>query len=139
MNIIMIAFLVAILVFGVVILVIVLARGKTTSVLDMQKFRTSWMTIEQQLQKGNEASYQLCILNADKLLDSALRQRGFKGETMGERMKAAQNSWQNANIVWASHKLRNQIAHETQISLDYDQARRALAGFKQGLKDLGAI
>ncbi len=135
----MLAFLVAILLFGVVIMVCVLARGKTTSVLDVQKFRTNWMTIEQQLQKGNEASYQLCVLNADKLLDSALRKRGFKGETMGERMKSASKSWQDANVVWASHKLRNQIAHEAQITITYDQSRRALAGFKQGLKDLGAI
>ena len=139
MDIIVIAFLVAILVFGVIIFVVVVGRGKMSSVLDVQKFRTSWMSIEQQLEKGNEASYQLCILNADKLLDSALRQRGFKGDTMGERMKAANNNWQNANVVWTSHKLRNQVAHETHVSIEYDQVRRALAGFKQGLKDLGAI
>lgn len=139
MNITVIAFLVAILVFGLIVFLFVFARGKTRSVLNVEKFRTAWMTIEQQLQKGNESSYQLCILNADKLLDSALKQRGFNGETMGERMKTAQSSWHNANSVWTSHKLRNQIAHEEQVSISYDQARRALAGFKQALKDLGAI
>jgi hypothetical protein len=79
------------------------------------------------------------VLNADKLLDQALRERGVKGETMGERMKTARESWSNANGVWTAHKLRNQIAHESEVQVSYDDARRALANFKQALKDIGAI
>ena len=81
----------------------------------------------------------MAILNADKLLDQALRQRGFKGETMGERMKSAQNVWSNANHVWTAHKVRNRIAHESGVKVDYDITRRALVAFKQALKDVGAI
>jgi transposase len=58
---------------------------------------------------------------------------------MGERMKTIKDTWSNANNVWTAHKLRNQIAHETDVSVGYDDARRALSGFKQALKDLGAI
>jgi hypothetical protein len=81
----------------------------------------------------------MTILNADKLLDLALKERGIKGETMGERMKNAKDTWKNANAVWGAHKLRNQIAHEADIRVGYDDTRRALAGFKQALKDVGAI
>ena len=76
---------------------------------------------------------------ADKLLDHALKERGAKGETMGERMKTLQTTWSNANAVWGAHKLRNQVAHEPDVQLSYDLARRALASFKQALKDVGAI
>ena len=89
--------------------------------------------------KGEESSYHLAILNADKLLDQALRQRGFKGETMGERMRSARQIWSNATAVWTAHKLRNQIAHEPEVKISYDQARRSLSAFKQSLKDVGAI
>lgn len=107
--------------------------------LDVEKYRSRWMTIEQQLKRDEVGSYQLCILNADKLLDQALQERGLPGSTMGERMKNMQAKWSNANNVWSAHKVRNQIAHEPDVKLDYNSARRHLGAFKQALKDVGAI
>ena len=98
-----------------------------------------WLSIEQQLKQNESSSFSLCVLNADKLLDQAMRERGVKGETMGERMKASKDIWSNANAVWGAHKLRNQIAHDTDVRVSYDDARKALAGFKQALRDMGAI
>lgn len=135
----MLLFLVVIVVVGAGILFIIThARGKDRQ-LDVDRYRTSWLTIEQQLVKGEEATCHLVVLNADKLLDQALKQRGFKGDTMGQRMVSARDKWSNANNVWNAHKLRNRIAHESDVTVGYDSARRALSAFKQGLKDLGAI
>lgn len=132
-------FLVGILVVAVLLVVVILFTKKGGVQLDVDKYRSKWLAIERQLQKDNTASYQLSILNADKLLDHALKERGAKGETMGERMKTLQTTWSNANAVWGAHKLRNQVAHEPDVQLSYDLARRALASFKQALKDVGAI
>jgi hypothetical protein len=135
----MIIFLVVIVLVGAGIL-FVIAHGRSGGrTLDMERFRTSWLQIEQQLVRGEESSYHLAILNADKLLDQALRQRGMKGATMGERMKFARDAWSNANAVWTAHKVRNRIAHEPNVRVNYDDARRALAAYKQALKDVGAI
>lgn len=135
----MVIFLLVIVVVGAGVLFLV-THGRTRGkVLDVEKYRRNWLQIESQLIKDQESSYHLVILNADKLLDQALKQRGLHGETMGARMKSAQNTWSNANAVWSAHKLRNQIAHETEVRVQYNDARRALAAFKQGLKDLGAI
>ena len=79
------------------------------------------------------------LFRSDKLLDQALRERGLAGKTMGERMKQCQGKWSNGNGVWAAHKLRNRIAHETDVRIDYTRTKQALAAYKQGLKDLGAI
>lgn len=136
---IMIVFLTAILIVGVIVFLVVISRGKTTSVLNVEKYRSSWLSIEQSLVKGTESSYHMVILKADSLLDQALKQRGFKGATMGERMKSAKDVWKDPNIVWSAHKLRNRIAHEENVSVTYEQTRRALACFKQALKDVGAI
>lgn len=132
-------FFVVILLIGAVVLFFIAARGRGSSSLNVDKYRSDWLRIDQSVAKESESSCHLAILNADKLLDSALRQRGFKGETMGERMKSAQNVWSNANHVWTAHKLRNQIAHEPNVNVSYDTTRRALAAFKQALKDVGAI
>jgi len=138
MTLLLVAFLIAILLVGGLILFLV-TRGSGSTELNVEKYRTEWLSIERQLIKDQEASYQMVILNADKLLDKALKQRGFKGETMGERMKSAKDTWSNANNIWTVHKLRNQIAHEHDVKVGYDMARRTLVVYKQALKDVGAI
>jgi len=128
-----------VLIIGALLIAAISLSKKGAVQLDVDKYRSKWLGIENQFKRDEESSYHLCVLNADKLLDQALRERGIKGETMGERMKAAQTTWSNANAVWVAHKLRNQIAHESDVHVSYDDARRALAGFKQALKDVGAI
>ena len=58
---------------------------------------------------------------------------------MGERLKRVDGRLSDINKVWYAHKIRNQIAHEPDFLLEYTTANRALASFKQALKDLGAI
>jgi hypothetical protein len=135
----LLAFMIGILVIGILLIVVITLTKKSPGRLDVDKYRMRWLVIEKQLKREEQSSYHLTVLNADKLLDQALRERGVKGETMGERMKTAKETWSNANNIWSAHKLRNQIAHEADVQVSYDDARRALAGFKQALKDLGAI
>jgi len=132
-------FFILILLFAGVILVFIVGKGRSADGINKEKYHVAWLGIEQQLKRNDDNSFYLTILNADKLLDQALRERGFKGETMGERMKSAKGLWTNANQVWSAHKLRNKIAHETNVRVSFDDTRRALIAFKQGLKDMGAI
>ncbi len=135
----LLAFMVGILIVGVLLIVVITLTKRGPVGLDVEKYRSRWLQTEASLKRDEVSSYHLAVLNADKLLDQALRERGIKGETMGERMKTVRDTWSNANNVWSAHKLRNQIAHESDVSVSYDDARRALAGFKQALKDVGAI
>jgi hypothetical protein len=135
----MIVFFVVIILVGAGILFLIANSRGGGKQLDVDRFRTSWMTIEQQLVKGQSASFHLVILNADKLLDQAMKQRGFKGDTMGARMKSAKNTWTNANEIWNAHKLRNRIAHEPDVAVSYELSKRALSAYKRALKDVGAI
>jgi len=135
----LILFLAAVLIFGGILFAIIAIARRGPRHLDVEKYRTRWLTIEQELKRDEAHSYSMSVLNADKLLDQALREKGISGQTMGDRMKQLQTKWSNANNVWSAHKLRNQIAHEPNVRLDYDGARRALAAFKQALKDVGAI
>jgi len=129
----------SVLIIGGLLFAVITFSKKGSSSLDVERYRVKWLSIEHQLKQDEVSSYHLSVLNADKLLDQALKDRGVKGNTMGERMKTVQQSWSNANAVWGAHKLRNQIAHESDVTVTYDGARRALAGFKQALKDVGAI
>jgi hypothetical protein len=133
-----------ILLFAIVIVVgailfAVITFGKRASTLDVDKYRVKWLAIEQSLVRDNAASYHLAILNADKLVDQAMRERGFRGDTMGERLKATRGHLTNRDSIWFAHKLRNRIAHEPDVHISLGQTTKALSGFKRALKDLGAI
>lgn len=105
--------------------------------LKTQYFNDKW----QELQKlcSDKATWSLALINADKLLDEALKRRHFKGKTMGERLVAAQRELTNNDGVWFGHKLRNRLVHETNVKLRKRDVQDALVGFRQALKDLEAL
>lgn len=129
----------AILIFGGLLFVIISMTKNSPRALDQDKYRSRWLSIETRLKQDDDNTFTVCIIEADKLLDQALRDRGLAGKTMGDRMKQCQGKWSNGNGVWAAHKLRNRIAHETDVKVDYTRTKQALVAYKQGLKDLGAI
>ena len=131
--------LVSVLIAAVIGVIYLLFSSKATPTLNKHKYQAKWLSIEHSIKRDHPSSYPMAVLNADKLVDQALRERRIKGETMGERMKSAGNIWKNPNHVWGAHKVRNQLAHEANFQISYETAIRALSAFKQALKDLGAI
>lgn len=129
----------AIFIFGGLLFAVISLTKNSPRTLDLDKYRSKWLTIETSLKRDDANTHTLCVLNADKLLDQALREKGLSGKTMAERMKQCQGKWSNGNGLWAAHKLRNKLAHEDDAKIDYERARQALIAYKQGLKDLGAI
>ena len=87
----------------------------------------------------DKSTWPLAVINADKLLDEALKKRHFKGKTMGERLVSAQRSLTNNDGVWYGHKLRNRLVHESAVKLKKRDVMDALAGIRQALRDMGAL
>lgn len=131
--------LIGIIIVGAGLAVIMGLSRRSGGGLNQDEFRSKWMQINAILAKDNPSSWQVAIMEADKLLDQALIGRGVGGTTLGERLKASGNRFSKLNAVWGAHKLRNQIAHEPNARLTYSMTVKALDVFKQALKDLGAI
>ncbi len=111
-------------------------KGRTT--LNKVAYQKEWLTIEGSVTK-DPSSQQFAVLQADKLLDKALRESGYAGQTMGERLTSASRVFSRREAVWAAHKLRNRVAHEDTVRINPDLTRKALGSFKRALKDIGAI
>jgi len=75
------------------------------------------------------------IMDADKLLDHALYQMGYRGN-LGAKLKKAGPRFTKVNKVWAAHKVRNNIAHQINYKVDEKTYRSAMLGFKEAFKDL---
>ncbi len=123
---------------GIVLLIYITVSSRKRSKLDQTYFREQWQKIEQ-LQNQGGTGWQLAVLEADKLLDQALKAAGYPGQTMGDRLKDAQRAFRDTDAVWQAHKLRNRLAHESDVRLNAIVVSRALRQFKAGLKDLRAL
>lgn len=138
MDSILLVILAVVLLVGVVMLVVVSRFGKAPARLDKSYFLKQWRVIETHKSSGN-SGWQLAIFEADKLLDLALKQLNYGGQTMGERLKDAHGTFSNVESVWAAHKLRNRLAHEQRVPINGVVVDKALRSFKSALKDLGAL
>jgi len=109
---------------------------------DMPKKRANdaWAIVQKHFFTGNANDLKVAIMSADNILNDALQYAGIRGVNLGERLKNLQRGQvPNLEDIWAAHKLRNEIAHETNFSLKRDMAERALDAYKIALKNLGVL
>lgn len=130
---------IAIVAVGILALLAMTLTGRHSHTFDVEEYQTRWLKIENGLVRDDPRTYEMSVIAADKLLDRALNELGLPGKTMGERLKRVADRFEKPGAVWAAHKMRNQIAHDDDFEADYGQVSRALAAFRQALKDLGAI
>jgi hypothetical protein len=132
-------FLVGVILFGVIVLagVGLLGRKIVPSKLNQEYYQKKWSELLTRVKTNDGMA--LAVIDADKLVDDALKKRHFKGKTMGERLVAAQRTLSDNDGVWFAHKLRNRLVHETNVRLKKRDVQKALAGFRQALRDLGAL
>lgn len=100
-------------------------------------YRKRWLAL--QARCSDKAQWTQAIIEADDLLDEALRKKRYKGKSAGERLVDAQRDFSNNDAVWFGHKLRTKIDENPSISLRKQDVQKALIGLREGLKDIGAL
>jgi hypothetical protein len=129
--------IVAAVFFGVISVIIALTTRRRKKPLNVEAFTEKWQAA-QKLCKSKD-TWPLAIINADNVLDEALKKSGYRGKSMGERLVAAQRDLSDNDSVWYGHKLRNKLVHESDIKLREADVKDALIGIRQALRDLGAL
>jgi hypothetical protein len=87
------------------------------------------------------SDWKLAIIEADSMLESLMEQLGFRGETLGDRLKSAnQENFPNLTIAWEVHTIRNRIAHEgLTFEVSQHEAKRVIALYEQIFHEYGYI
>ncbi len=75
------------------------------------------------------------ILEAEKVIDQALRLLGFPG-TFAEKLQRAGPRFSDIDSLWRAHKLRNRIAHEVGMTISEADVKHAMRAFEKALEDL---
>ena len=132
-------FVIAVLIVAVMVFVAMLLTKKRQYRFNIEAYQTKFLKIENGLNKNNTATFMKTVIDGDKLLDKAMMEMSIPGKNMGERLKHSKDKFTDINAVWRAHKLRNALAHESDLEITYRQAVTALSIYKKALKDLGAI
>ena len=128
---ILIAIILAFIIADIIIVTYVLYRRykKGISKEAIRKIKSTWKDIIRQ------TDHRHAIMDADKLLDHTLGIMGYRGG-LGNKLKKNPHLFKNLNQLWASHKVRNNIAHQINYKVTPKAYKEAMLGFKQAFKDL---
>ncbi|MCA9333780.1 hypothetical protein KC963_01920 [Candidatus Saccharibacteria bacterium] len=126
-------------VVALTIVVIVLKFALRRAPLKPKKksFVAKWK--ELQAYCKDKTTWPQALESADKLLDRALVKRGFKGQSMGERLTNAQKVLTDNESVWIAHKLAKKVHEDPATRLRENDVKQALVAIGQALQDLGAL
>jgi len=107
-----------------------------------EKYKTifeKWQEIEDLITKPSEIYWKMAVIEADKIVDYALKQKETPGKDMGERIRFAKSKNHNLGKLWGPHILRNNLVHETNHTITQKEAKWAIRVFKEGLKIMGVL
>jgi len=98
---------------------------------------SGWQEIVKLVETGQESSWRLAVIEADKFFDEVLRRLGYSGETFNERLTQVHPSEiENINDVWNAHRIRNSLSHDVNFKLSEGEAKKAVAAYERAMKDL---
>lgn len=116
-------------------------REETVRVRGENKGDMRWKRIVGLVASDNPTEWRHGVIEADVLLDEVLTEKGYVGDTLGEKLKnISRDSLRSLNAAWEAHKVRNEIAHSgSDFILTQREARRAIDNYRQVFDELGVL
>lgn len=104
-----------------------------------KKIVKKWKLISNRLKSTSESDWKIAIIEAEAFLDEIFEEVGFEGENFGQKLKQIKGSeFSDITIenIWQAHKVRNNIVHDPNYRLNFEQAKKTLTIYEKALNDL---
>lgn len=100
-----------------------------------------WSKVLSYLFSQHSSDWKLAVMEADSMLLNLMEYMGFKGESLGDKLKSAdRDSFPELTIAWEVHTIRNRIAHEGMaFQLSQHEAKRVVALYESIFRTYGYI
>ncbi len=100
----------------------------------------AWKQIQKKLQTKQENQLKLAVVEANNILNGALRAAGYQGKNLGERLsKIVPVEFCNIEEVKRAHEIKKRIDSEPDFSLTHGEAKMLVDIYKKALQDLNLI
>ncbi len=92
-----------------------------------------WNTVVTHIESDNPNDWKQAILEADIMLDDLLTNLGYRGESIGEKLKRVESAhFKTLQDAWDGHTVRNKIAHEgSAFELNQMEAQAVIKQYKK--------
>lgn len=103
----------------------------------MRKMAKRWKRIQARLSVESEYEYKLAIMEAEDLFNEVLKDKGFAGKTIEERIGQVKKiQLPNPEEVIDAHKTRNLVAHDPNYRITKEEAKKVLESFEKGIRSI---
>lgn len=103
----------------------------------LEVIREAWDGIERLAGSKNPSDWNMAVLRADALLDDILRDLGYEGDTISDRLKIVDTAkLKSIEAVWSAHRLRNIIAHDPVTQHMHETIDHALKSYAHAFREL---
>lgn len=105
------------------------------------KDRSRWAHVQMLIESPQERDWREAINEADIMLEDMLRERGYEGQTIAERLKKVDpKSYTSLQEAWEAHKMRNRVIHEgIAFKLSDQMAYRTIKQYGNVFREFGEI
>lgn len=102
------------------------------------KVKSKLVELDNEIQSNDLLRMKTALIDADKLLDHTLKNLGYKGETLGERLKNSKPAfkYQDYDNIWKAHKTRNQLVHEIDFTMSQNDLKTHYQSLRKGISVL---
>ncbi|MBI2124014.1 MAG: hypothetical protein HYU04_02150 [Candidatus Wildermuthbacteria bacterium] len=99
-----------------------------------------WKNVVKRLETASEEEYKLAVLEADGMLDQALKRMNFAGDTLTDRLqKVSTGIIANLSEVRQANAIRNNIVHDPNYRLTLSEARRIIEIYEAAFMGLDLL
>lgn len=96
----------------------------------------NWQIVEDCMAEKTSSGYKLALIEADKLLDKALRDAGYPGKNIEERITQAKANFSNVKNLKKAREKRNLVLKELSYNLNSIDVEDAVKSYHQALLDI---
>jgi len=92
-----------------------------------------WKNVMRHTESDNQNDWRQAIIEADIILGEILDKMGYRGESIGEKLKRVEKAdFTTLDFAWEAHKVRNVIAHEgSNFVLSQHEAKRIIGMYRK--------
>jgi len=108
---------------------------------DPEQGNRRWREVEEHVLSNNPNDWKLAIIEADVMLEIMLKEAGFGGATIADRLRSASSrSFATIDDAWQAHRIRNQIAHGgSDFVLTQKMAQATIVQYKKVFEEFGVV
>ncbi len=112
-------------------------RKAKVTIEEDEEVTGGWGKVQKYIDEKNINSLLLAVIEADKLLAKTLKDKGYPGKIIEEKIGAAKENFTNVNFLLGARDIRDKIISKIDYNLSSLDLEEAINSYRQAIIDLG--